>query len=108
MPGHSCRAIVRRRADRDLVLHLPTGRLMPVHEPLTERGLTARLADLARDPVGVRRELVDAGLLTRTRDGAEHGRTHVTEFGRLGVEDVLAMVVAAVAEEPQTPPGKPS
>ena len=90
------------------MLRLPAGRLMPVHEPLTERGLTARLADLGRDPVCVRRELVDAGLLTRTRDGAEYWRTHVTEFDRLGVEDVLAIVDAALAEKPQTPPGNPS
>ncbi len=98
----------RRRADRDLVLRLVASRLMPVHEPMGERELTDRLADLARDPVGIRRELVDAGLLTRTRDGAEYWRTQVTEFDRLGVEEVLAVVDAALADEPQTPPGKPS
>lgn len=74
----------RRRADRELVLRWAASRLSPVHEPVTERELTQRLADFVRDPVGVRRDLVDAGLLTRTRDGAEYWRSHVTEFDDLG------------------------
>lgn len=42
--------------------------------PLGERELTERLAELTRDPVGLRRELIDAGLLVRTVDGAEYRR----------------------------------
>ena len=35
------------------------------------------------DPVGMRRDLVEAGLISRTRDGSEYWRTHVTEFDGL-------------------------
>ncbi|WNB86664.1 DUF2087 domain-containing protein [Cellulomonas sp. ATA003] len=70
----------RRWADRELVLRYVAARILPVHDPVTERELTARLGEVAHDPVRVRRELVDAGLVTRTRDGAEYWRTHVTEF----------------------------
>jgi len=70
----------RRRADRDLVLRWVAQGVLPLDEPVAERELTGRLADLARDPVGLRRELVDAGLVTRTRDGAEYWRSRVTEF----------------------------
>ena len=113
----------RRRADRELLLRWVASRLIPVHEPMPERALTERLAELATDPVGLRRELVDAGLLTRTRDGAEYWRTHVTEFDSLGVAEVIDLVDRALADEPpalpappaagsppsaQAPPGKPS
>ncbi|WP_129339617.1 DUF2087 domain-containing protein [Cellulomonas endophytica] len=74
----------RRRADRDLVLRWVVAQLVPVHDPVGERALTEALAALVRDPVGIRRELVDAGLLRRTRDGAEYWRTLVTEFDVLG------------------------
>jgi hypothetical protein len=70
----------RRRADRDLLLRWVAQRVLPLDDPVPERALTERIAALARDPVGVRRDLVDAGLVTRTRDGAEYWRTHVTEF----------------------------
>lgn len=73
----------RRRADKDLVLRYLGTCAVGVHEPVGERELTERLADLARDPVGLRRELVDAGVLTRTRDGSEYWRTVVTEFDDL-------------------------
>lgn len=73
----------RRRADRDLVLRWVAQGVLPLEEPVGERALTERLADLARDPVGLRRELVEAGLVTRTRDGAEYWRTRVTEFDPL-------------------------
>lgn len=53
--------------------------VLPLEDPVGERDLTGRLAQIARDPVGVRRELVEAGLVTRTRDGAEYWRTRVTE-----------------------------
>ena len=73
----------RRRADRDLVLRWVAQGALPLEEPVGERVLTDRLAELARDPVGLRRELVEAGLVTRTRDGAEYWRTRVTEFDPL-------------------------
>jgi hypothetical protein len=70
----------RRRVDRDLLLRWLAQRVLPLGEPVAERALTGRIADLARDPVGLRRDLVDAGLVTRTRDGAEYRRTRATEF----------------------------
>ena len=73
----------RRRADRDLLLRWVAQGALPLEDPVTERDLTERLARLARDPVGLRRELVEAGLVTRTRDGAEYWRTRVTEFDPL-------------------------
>ncbi len=73
----------RRRADRDLVLRWLAHGTLPLEEPVTERTLTDRLAQVGRDPVGLRRELVEAGLVTRTRDGAEYWRTRVTEFDEL-------------------------
>jgi len=73
----------RRVADRELVLRYVASRMLPVHHPVTESELTARLAGVTRDPVGLRRGLVDAGLVTRTRDGSEYWRTHVTEFDGL-------------------------
>ncbi len=73
----------RRRADRDLVARFLASRTMEVDEPVTERQLTDRLAELVHDPVGLRRELVDGGLVTRARDGSEYWRTRVTEFDEL-------------------------
>ena len=74
----------RRRADRDLLLGwLAHGVLPVVDDPVPERELTARLAQVGRDPVGLRRDLVEAGLVTRTRDGAEYWRTRVTAFDAL-------------------------
>lgn len=70
----------RRRADRDLLLRWLAQQVLPLEDPVPERALTERIAALARDPVGLRRDLVDAGLVTRTRDGAEYWRTRVTEF----------------------------
>jgi hypothetical protein len=66
----------RRAADRVLLLD----------EPVTERELTDRLATFVDDPVGVRRDLVDRGPVTRTRDGATYWRTVVTVFDELGGE----------------------
>lgn len=84
----------RRRADRELVLAWVAATVTAVHEPVTERSLTDRLAALVADPVGIRRELVDAGLVSRTRDGAEYWRTHVTEFDRLGTLDLIDAALA--------------
>ncbi len=76
----------RRLADRQLVWRYVASRVLTLHEPVPERELTQRLAELAADPVGLRRDLVEAGLVTRTRDGAEYWRTHVTEFDELGAD----------------------
>ncbi len=73
-------SLPRRRSDRDLVLRWIAHEVLPLDEPVAERELTGRLAELARDPVGVRRDLVEAGLVARTRDGAEYRRTRATEF----------------------------
>lgn len=71
----------RRRTDRDMLVRWVASRVLDeLHEPVAERDLTERLAGIARDPVGLRRELVDSGLVARTRDGQEYWRTRVTEF----------------------------
>ena len=56
------------------------GRARVLLEPLTERELTDRLSELAQDPAGLRRAMVDQGLVQRTRDGAEYWRTERTEY----------------------------
>ncbi len=73
-------SLPRRQDDRQLVLRWLAAQVTDLDEPLTERVLTDRLAAIAHDPVGRRRDLVEAGLVTRTRDGAEYWRTVVTEF----------------------------
>ncbi len=74
----------RRAADRDLLFAYVAARVLVLDEPITERELTDRLATFVDDPVGVRRDLVDRGLVTRTRDGATYWRTVVTVFDDLG------------------------
>ncbi|PRZ08654.1 hypothetical protein BCE75_101226 [Isoptericola sp. CG 20/1183] len=70
----------RRWRDKQAVTRYLATLAMPhLLEPLTERELTDRLADLADDPVGLRRAMVDLGLVSRTRDGAEYWRTERTE-----------------------------
>ena len=53
-------------------------RCRPAHviadEPLGERELTERLAELADDPALLRRALVDGGLLSRSPDGSDYRR----------------------------------
>ncbi|MFE7407065.1 DUF2087 domain-containing protein [Isoptericola sp. NPDC057559] len=58
-------------------------------EPLGERELTDRLAELAADPVGARRAMVDLGTVHRTRDGAEYWRTELTEYDGLTPDEVV-------------------
>jgi len=70
----------RRARDKDLVRRYIASRVIPLDEDLTEREVTDRLAELADDPLGVRRGLVEVGLLRRTRDGARYWRTEATEF----------------------------
>lgn len=73
-------SLPRRQEDRRLVLRWLAARVSDLGEPMSERELTDRLAALAADPVGRRRDLVEAGLVGRTRDGAEYRRTVATEF----------------------------
>jgi len=71
----------RRWRDKLAVTRYLAARAMPVLlEPLTERELTDRLSELAQDPAGLRRAMVDQGLVQRTRDGAEYWRTERTEY----------------------------
>ena len=72
----------RRWEDRRLVLRWLAAQVLPLDEPTSERVLTERLAAIADDPVARRRDLVDAGLAHRTRDGAEYWRSELTEFDR--------------------------
>jgi hypothetical protein len=70
----------KRLRDRQLVVRYLASQVLPLEEPVTELTLTKRLAERAVDPVSLRRSMVDAGLVHRTRDGAEYWRTVVTEF----------------------------
>jgi hypothetical protein len=73
----------RRAVDRDLLFAYVAARVLVLDDPVTERELTDRLATFVDDPVGVRRDLVDRGLVTRTRDGATYWRSVVTVFDDL-------------------------
>jgi hypothetical protein len=70
----------RRLRDRiPLLRYLATQAIPELLEPVTERELTERLAELTDDPVALRRAMVDFGVVRRTRDGAEYWRTERTE-----------------------------
>lgn len=71
----------RRWRDKVAVTRYLASRVLPtLLEPVTERELTDRLHEVAHDPVGMRRAMVDHGLVQRTRDGAEYWRTERTEY----------------------------
>lgn len=71
----------RRWRDKIAVTrYLAVQALPTLLEPTSERELTDRLQELAHDPVGLRRAMVDQGLVQRTRDGAEYWRTERTEY----------------------------
>jgi hypothetical protein len=71
----------RRWRDKVAVTRYMAVQALPtLLEPVTERELTDRLRELAYDPAGVRRAMVDHGLVQRTRDGAEYWRTERTEY----------------------------
>jgi hypothetical protein len=71
----------RKWRDKIAVTRYLAVRAMPTMlEPVSERELTDRLRELAQDPAGVRRAMVDQGLVQRTRDGAEYWRTERTEY----------------------------
>lgn len=70
----------RRWRDKIAVTRYLAVQAMPtLLEPMTERELTDRLRELTQDPAGLRRAMVDQGLVQRTRDGAEYWRTERTE-----------------------------
>ena len=74
-------AMPRRWRDKIAVTrYLAVQALPTLLEPVTERELTDRLRELVHDPAGVRRAMVDHGLVQRTRDGAEYWRTERTEY----------------------------
>lgn len=79
---HGCLLSMPRRWEhrRAVARWLAHATLPDLLEPVTEPQLTERLAALAADPVGVRRAMVDLGLVHRTRDGAEYWRTELTEY----------------------------
>ncbi|MDM7830755.1 DUF2087 domain-containing protein [Cellulomonas edaphi] len=68
----------RRVADRDAVLDHIAARVLAPGEWADEREVTARVAEVADDPVRVRRDLVEAGLLGRRGDGSVYWRERVT------------------------------
>ena len=66
----------RRLALREALLTLIAGCLADGTD-WTERQLTDELALIASDPVTLRRDLVDAGLLWRTPDGRQYRRASI-------------------------------
>lgn len=71
----------RRWRDKVAVTRYVAAQALPtLLEPVTERELTERLRELTHDPAGLRRAMVDHGLVQRTRDGAEYWRTERTEY----------------------------
>ncbi|MDQ0424396.1 DUF2087 domain-containing protein [Cellulomonas iranensis] len=68
----------RRTRDRDELLEHVAALLVAPGEELDEAALTERIATLADDPVRVRRDLVEAGLVGRRQDGSRYWRERVT------------------------------
>lgn len=64
----------RTQRDRSDVLGWLADRVTEGADVWTEKDVTARLAEVADDPVAVRRYLVDAGLLVRDLDGRNYRR----------------------------------
>lgn len=65
-----------RAADREAVFARIAERLITPTRILTESEVTERLAAIVDDPVSMRRHLVDAGLLVRSRDGRVYSLVH--------------------------------
>jgi hypothetical protein len=78
----------RRIRDRDLVLEHLASRVLAPGEEADERTVTERVQAVADDPVRVRRDLVEAGLIGRRQDGSHYWRERITahddEPGALG------------------------
>lgn len=68
----------RRQDDRLLVLEHLASRLIAPGEAATEAVLTERLTTVSPDPVRLRRDLVEAGLVGRREDGSQYWRERVT------------------------------
>lgn len=62
------------RSDREELLRWVADRVLADGEVVGEREITDRLARYSGDPATLRRYLVDAGLLERTRTGSEYAR----------------------------------
>ena len=60
--------------DRAELLAWAAERVLAAGEVADEATVTERLAGIFGDPVALRRSLVDAGMLERSRDGAEYSR----------------------------------
>jgi len=68
----------RRARDRDALLEHVASLLVAPGEELDEATLTARIATVADDPVRLRRDLVEAGLVGRRQDGSRYWRERLT------------------------------
>ena len=60
------------QSDREELLRWVAARVLSAGEVVGEREVTDRLARFSGDPAALRRYLVDAGLLERTRSGSEY------------------------------------
>lgn len=69
--GRVGRLPVRPRDRRDLLVWVRE-RVIATDEVLAERNLNDRLSELTTDTAGLRRALVDEGLLERTRSGSQY------------------------------------
>ncbi|GAA5197739.1 DUF2087 domain-containing protein [Microbacterium jejuense] len=63
-----------QRGERDELLRWVVERAFPAGEVLTEKQTNERLSAFTGDSAVLRRHLVDAGLLERTRSGSEYAR----------------------------------
>lgn len=68
----------RRTRDRDDLLEHVAAVTVEPGEELDEAALTARLGAVADDPVRLRRDLVEAGLVGRRADGSRYWRERRT------------------------------
>ncbi|WP_136518779.1 DUF2087 domain-containing protein [Cellulomonas telluris] len=68
----------RRSRDRDALVEHVAATLVAPGEELDEAELMARLVPVADDPVRLRRELVEAGLVGRRADGSRYWRERLT------------------------------
>ncbi|WP_236123154.1 DUF2087 domain-containing protein [Cellulomonas palmilytica] len=68
----------RRQADRTLVVEHLASLVLASGERADEKQVTERLAEVVEDPVRLRRDLVEAGLLGRRGDGSAYWRERVT------------------------------
>lgn len=75
--GHLVRT-PRRHDDRALVLEHLASRVLAPGERASEAELTQRAAAFTHDPVRLRRDLVEAGLVGRRQDGSAYWRERST------------------------------